>query len=163
MNAKTKTQVKETQAASLKMLADMLRIRHMEEKCAEVYGAGKIRGFLHLYIGEEACTVGALSALAAENNVLATYREHAHALMRGVPMRAIMTEMYGKAAGCCACRLTWIDGLAQLPHWPEPAAESGYCRVGLRTTRHAQRLAGLPAGETAEGPRRGLSKSDKPL
>lgn len=101
MNPKTKTQIKETQAASLKMLADMLRIRHMEEKCTEVYGAGKIRGFLHLYIGEEACAVGALSALAAEDNVLATYREHAHALMRGVPMRAIMAEMYGKAAGCC--------------------------------------------------------------
>ena len=101
MNAKTKTQVKDTQAASLEMLADMLRIRHMEEKCAEVYGTGKIRGFLHLYIGEEACAVGALSALAAEDNVLATYREHAHALMRGVPMRAIMAEMYGKAAGCC--------------------------------------------------------------
>ncbi len=85
----------------LQMLTNMLRIRHMEEKCAEVYGAGKIRGFLHLYIGEEACAVGALSALLPQDNVVATYREHAHALVRGVLMRAIMAEMYGKATGCC--------------------------------------------------------------
>lgn len=89
---------------SLQLLADMLRIRRMEEKCAELYGAGKIRGFLHLYIGEEACAAGALRALAPEDNVVATYREHAHALLRGVPLRAIMAEMYGKAAGCCRGR-----------------------------------------------------------
>lgn len=81
-------------------LADMLRVRRMEEKCAELYGAGLIRGFLHLYIGEEACAVGALRALDAQDNVVATYREHAHALLRGVAMRAIMAEMFGKAAGC---------------------------------------------------------------
>lgn len=86
---------------SLALLADMLRIRRMEEKCAELYGSGKIRGFLHLYIGEEACAAGALRALAPEDSVVATYREHAHALLRGVPLRAIMAEMYGKAAGCC--------------------------------------------------------------
>jgi pyruvate dehydrogenase E1 component alpha subunit len=86
---------------SLELLADMLRIRRMEEKCAELYGAGKIRGFLHLYIGEEACAAGALRALAPEDSVIATYREHAHALLRGVPLRAIMAEMYGKASGCC--------------------------------------------------------------
>ncbi|MBT9475852.1 pyruvate dehydrogenase (acetyl-transferring) E1 component subunit alpha [Polaromonas sp.] len=86
---------------SLELLTDMLRIRRMEEKCAELYGAGKIRGFLHLYIGEEACAAGALRALAPEDSVIATYREHAHALLRGVPLRAIMAEMYGKASGCC--------------------------------------------------------------
>jgi pyruvate dehydrogenase E1 component alpha subunit len=86
---------------SLELLADMLRIRRMEEKCAELYGAGKIRGFLHLYIGEEACAAGALRALAPEDSIIATYREHAHALLRGVPLRAIMAEMYGKASGCC--------------------------------------------------------------
>jgi pyruvate dehydrogenase E1 component alpha subunit len=85
---------------ALTLLADMLRIRRMEEKCAELYGAGKIRGFLHLYIGEEACAVGALHALLAQDNVVATYREHGHALLRGVTMRAILAEMYGKAAGC---------------------------------------------------------------
>jgi pyruvate dehydrogenase E1 component alpha subunit len=78
----------------------MLRIRRLEEKCAELYGAGKIRGFLHLYIGEEAVAAGAMRALAAEDNVLATYREHGQALLRGVSMDAIMAEMYGKREGC---------------------------------------------------------------
>jgi pyruvate dehydrogenase E1 component alpha subunit len=79
---------------------DMLRIRRMEEKCAELYSAGKIRGFLHLYIGEEAVAAGCMHALLPEDNVVATYREHGHALLRGVPMAAIMAEMYGKREGC---------------------------------------------------------------
>ncbi len=83
-----------------KLLADMLRIRRMEEKCAELYGAGKIRGFLHLYIGEEAVAVGALHALHSEDNVVATYREHGHALVRGLSMNSIMAEMFGKREGC---------------------------------------------------------------
>jgi pyruvate dehydrogenase E1 component alpha subunit len=86
--------------SALALLRDMLRIRRLEEKCAELYGEGKIRGFLHLYIGEEAVAVGALHALEAEDNVVATYREHGHALVRGVPMEAIMAEMYGKREGC---------------------------------------------------------------
>lgn len=90
----------ETPPLELRLLADMLRIRRMEEKCAELYGAGKIRGFLHLYIGEEACATGTMHALAAEDSVVATYREHGHALLRGVSMDAIMAEMFGKAAGC---------------------------------------------------------------
>jgi len=85
---------------TIRLLTDMLRIRRMEEKCAELYGTGKIRGFLHLYIGEEACAVGALHALTEEDNVVATYREHGHALARGVPMNAIMAEMFGKVTGC---------------------------------------------------------------
>jgi pyruvate dehydrogenase E1 component alpha subunit len=85
---------------SVKLLTDMLRIRRLEEKCAELYGAGKIRGFLHLYIGEEAVAAGALPALAAEDNVIATYREHGQALLRGVSMNAIMAEMFGKREGC---------------------------------------------------------------
>ncbi|HZM36537.1 MAG TPA: pyruvate dehydrogenase (acetyl-transferring) E1 component subunit alpha [Burkholderiales bacterium] len=85
---------------SLRLLTDMVRIRRMEEKCAELYGSGKIRGFLHLYIGEEAVAAGALPALAPEDDVVATYREHGHALLRGVPMKAIMAEMYGKREGC---------------------------------------------------------------
>jgi len=85
---------------SVPFLADMLRIRRLEEKCAELYGAGKIRGFLHLYIGEEAVAAGCMHALAPEDNVVATYREHGHALLRGVPMGAIMAEMYGKREGC---------------------------------------------------------------
>ena len=85
---------------SLALLADMLRIRRLEEKCAELYGAGKIRGFLHLYIGEEAVAAGTTSALAPQDNVVATYREHGHALLRGVAMGGIMAEMYGKREGC---------------------------------------------------------------
>jgi len=85
---------------ALKLLADMLRIRRMEEKCAELYGATKIRGFLHLYIGEEAVAVGALHAFGPEDAIVATYREHGHALVRGVSMDSIMAEMYGKQEGC---------------------------------------------------------------
>lgn len=82
------------------LLRDMIRIRRFEEKCAELYGLGKIRGFLHLYIGEEAVAVGALQALRPDDAIVATYREHGHALVRGIPARAVMAEMYGKATGC---------------------------------------------------------------
>jgi len=84
----------------VRLLTDMLRVRRMEEKCAELYGATKIRGFLHLYIGEEACATGVLHAIGPQDNVVATYRDHGHALVRGVPMGAIMAEMFGKATGC---------------------------------------------------------------
>lgn len=85
---------------ALRLLTDMLRIRQLEERAAQLYGAGKIRGFLHLYIGEEAVATGVLHALPPEDNVVATYREHGHALLRGVGMDAIMAEMYGKREGC---------------------------------------------------------------
>jgi pyruvate dehydrogenase E1 component alpha subunit len=89
---------------SLAIVADMLRIRRLEEKCAELYGEGKIRGFLHLYIGEEAVAAGAMRALEPQDNVVATYREHGQALLRGVKMGAIMAEMYGKREGCSGGR-----------------------------------------------------------
>lgn len=82
------------------LLSDMMRVRRMEEKCAELYGETKIRGFLHLYVGEEAVAAGSLRALTAYDAVVATYREHAHALLRGMPMTSIMAEMYGKQEGC---------------------------------------------------------------
>ncbi|MBE0473440.1 pyruvate dehydrogenase (acetyl-transferring) E1 component subunit alpha [Rhodoferax sp.] len=82
------------------MLADMLRIRRMEERAAQLYGEQKIRGFLHLYIGEEAVATGVLRALTPADNVVATYREHGHALLRGISMNAIMAEMFGKQDGC---------------------------------------------------------------
>jgi len=85
---------------ALAMVRDMLRIRRMEERAAELYGEQKIRGFLHLYIGEEAVATGAIHALKAEDNIVATYREHGHALLRGMPMRTILAEMYGKREGC---------------------------------------------------------------
>lgn len=82
------------------VLLDLLRVRRMEERCAQLYGEQKIRGFLHLYIGEEAIAGGALRVLTPADNVVAAYREHGHALLRGMSMRSIMAEMYGKAAGC---------------------------------------------------------------
>lgn len=84
----------------LRLLHEMLRIRRFEEKCAELYSAGKIRGFLHLYIGEEAIAVGAMQALGREDAVVGTYREHGHALARGVAADRLMAEMYGKHEGC---------------------------------------------------------------
>jgi pyruvate dehydrogenase E1 component alpha subunit len=84
----------------LARVRDMLRIRRLEERCAELYGAGRIRGFLHLYIGEEAVAAGVLPNLAPDDAVVATYREHGHALLRGVSMNSIMAEMYGKREGC---------------------------------------------------------------
>jgi pyruvate dehydrogenase E1 component alpha subunit len=86
--------------AAVAPLIDMLRIRRFEEKCAELYSAGKIRGFLHLYIGEEAVAVGAIRALAPEDAIVATYREHGHALARGIDAGRLMAEMYGKQEGC---------------------------------------------------------------
>ncbi|MEE3635341.1 pyruvate dehydrogenase (acetyl-transferring) E1 component subunit alpha [Pseudomonas defluvii] len=84
----------------LALLRDMLRIRRFEERAAELYGEGKIRGFLHLYIGEEAVAVGVMHALGAHDAVVSTYREHGHALLKGVPMQAIFAEMYGHQEGC---------------------------------------------------------------
>jgi pyruvate dehydrogenase E1 component alpha subunit len=82
------------------LLRQMLRIRRFEEKCAELYTKEKIRGFLHLYIGEEAIAAGVMRCLTRPDAVVATYREHGHALARGVSMNAVMAEMYGKREGC---------------------------------------------------------------
>ena len=85
---------------ALHLLRDMLRIRRLEEKCVELYQAAKIRGFVHLYIGEEAVAVGSMQALQPQDAIVATYREHGHALARGVSANAIMAEMFGKLEGC---------------------------------------------------------------
>jgi len=82
------------------LLREMLRIRRFEEKAAEMYSLRKIHGFLHLYIGEEATGVGAMQAFTQGDSIVATYREHGHALARGIPSTALMAEMYGKATGC---------------------------------------------------------------
>jgi len=78
----------------------MILIRRFEEKCAELYSAGKIRGFLHLYVGEEAVATGVMPALGPDDAVVSTYREHGHALARGLSARSIMAEMFGKREGC---------------------------------------------------------------
>jgi pyruvate dehydrogenase E1 component alpha subunit len=82
----------------------MLRVRRLEEQCVELYSAAKIRGFLHVYIGEEAVAAGVMSTLAPDDAVVATYREHGHALLRGVSAGAILAEMYGYVEGCCRGR-----------------------------------------------------------
>ncbi len=86
------------------LLQEMIRIRRFEERCVELYSATKIRGFMHLYIGEEAVATGAMQALRPEDAVLATYREHGHALARGISARAVMAEMYGRVEGCSGGR-----------------------------------------------------------
>jgi pyruvate dehydrogenase E1 component alpha subunit len=82
------------------LLRQMLLIRRFEEKCVELYSAAEIRGFVHLYIGEEAVAVGVNQALTPDDSIVSTYREHGHALVRGIPLEAVMAEMYGKATGC---------------------------------------------------------------
>lgn len=83
-----------------RLYRQMLRIRQFEARCVELYQAQKIRGFLHLYDGEEAVAVGVMGTLEPRDAVVATYREHGQALARGVPMNAVMAEMLGKAEGC---------------------------------------------------------------
>jgi pyruvate dehydrogenase E1 component alpha subunit len=82
----------------------MLRVREFEERCAELYSSEQIRGFVHLYIGEEAVAAGVMAQLRADDAVVATYRDHGHALVRGVPMNSIMAEMFGRVEGVCRGR-----------------------------------------------------------
>lgn len=89
-----------TREHMLDLLKQMIRIRRFEDKCAELYTQEKIRGFLHLYDGEEAVAVGVIPVLEERDRIVATYREHGHALVRGVPMTKVMAEMYGKQEGC---------------------------------------------------------------
>ena len=89
-----------TREHALELLRQMLLIRQFEEKSAELYTQQKIRGFLHLYIGEEAVAVGVMQALEPDDAIVATYREHGHALARGISPGAIMAEMFGKQEGC---------------------------------------------------------------
>ena len=84
----------------LKMLRQMLLIRRFEEKAAEAYALGKIGGFCHLYIGQEAVAVGALAALKDDDYVICSYREHGQALIKGISPNAVMAELFGKATGC---------------------------------------------------------------
>ncbi|HKU41463.1 MAG TPA: pyruvate dehydrogenase (acetyl-transferring) E1 component subunit alpha, partial [Polyangiales bacterium] len=89
---------------ALHLFEQMLLIRRFEEKSAELYTQQKIHGFLHLYVGEEAIAVGAMHALAPDDAIVSTYREHGHAIARGVPPSAVMAEMFGKVNGCARGR-----------------------------------------------------------
>jgi len=88
-----------TRERGLSLLRDMLRVRCFEDRCVQLYGELKIRGFLHLCNGEEAVAVGAMRSLGEDDAIVSTYREHGHALARGLPMNAVMAEMYGKQTG----------------------------------------------------------------
>lgn len=93
-------QLNEDRDTLVKIFHQMLLIRRFEEKCAESYSLGKIGGFCHLYIGQEAVGVGAISALRPDDYVLTSYREHGQAIAKGISSEAVMAELYGKAGGC---------------------------------------------------------------
>ncbi|HVV81522.1 MAG TPA: pyruvate dehydrogenase (acetyl-transferring) E1 component subunit alpha [Kofleriaceae bacterium] len=103
----------------------MLAIRRLEEASAKAYSVGKIGGFLHLIIGQEAVCVGATAALAPEDYVVATYREHGHAYAKGVAARPILAELYGKKTGL-------VKGLGGSMHLFDKATNflGGYGIVG---------------------------------
>ncbi|MBW4051780.1 MAG: pyruvate dehydrogenase (acetyl-transferring) E1 component subunit alpha [Proteobacteria bacterium] len=84
----------------LELLRAMLRIRSFEDRCYRLYGEMKIRGFLHLYNGEEAVAAGAMQVLEPADAIVSTYREHGHAIARGISMNKVMAELYGKQTGC---------------------------------------------------------------
>src|SRR5437660_11645890 len=92
--------LEEDRETLLAMFRQMLLIRRFEEKCAESYSLGKIGGFCHLYIGQEAVGVGAISVLRPDDYVLTSYREHGQAIAKGITPDAVMAELYGKATGC---------------------------------------------------------------
>ncbi len=99
----TRAAVKKPDASTsnrLDLLRQMTRIRIFEERCVELYSAEKIRGFLHVAIGEEAVAAGVIGTLADVDAVVSTYREHGHALARGMSMESVMAEMFGKVTGC---------------------------------------------------------------
>jgi pyruvate dehydrogenase E1 component alpha subunit len=87
-------------AELIDMYRQMVLIRRFEEKCQEMYTRAKIGGFLHLYIGEEATGVGAISALQPQDHIFTHYRDHGHAIARGLDINALMAELFGKETGC---------------------------------------------------------------
>src|SRR5260370_29549018 len=101
------TTLEEDRETLLTMFRQMLLIRRFEEKCAESYSLGKIGGFCHLYIGQEAVGVGAISALRPDDYVLTRDREHGQAIAKGIPAQAVMAGLYGQAGG-------WFPGKAGL-------------------------------------------------
>src|SRR6516165_9062677 len=89
-----------TRTQLLEMHYKMALLRRFEEKSAEEYTRGKIGGFMHLYIGQEAVGIGAITALRADDKILSSYREHGHAIAKGMEPRAVMAELFGKTTGC---------------------------------------------------------------
>src|SRR5258706_12447764 len=97
--AQTKTAVVQTRLdaeLARRLLTQMAMIRRFEEKAAEMYALGKIGGFLHLYIGQEAVAVGATSAVRVDDSAVSSYREHGHSLAKGPDPRRMMAEPFGR-------------------------------------------------------------------
>lgn len=148
-----------TREHGLQVLREMLRIRCFEDRCAELYGASKIRGFLHLYNGEEAVAVGVMQALTTQDAVVATYREHGHALARGISMSSLMAELFGKISGCCRGRGGSMHIFDVATRFYGGNAIVGGClplAVGLALAEKLQRRDGVAAcffgeGAVAEG------------
>jgi pyruvate dehydrogenase E1 component alpha subunit len=144
---------------ALRLLREMLCIRRFEEACAELYQAGKIRGFLHLYIGQEAVAVGVMQALAPADAIVATYREHGHALARGVDPGAIMAEMFGRLEGTSRGRggsMHIFDARTRFYGGNAIVGGGLPLAVGLALADRLQRRAGVTAcffgeGAVAEG------------
>jgi pyruvate dehydrogenase E1 component alpha subunit len=84
----------------LRWYREMMLVRRFEEKSAQLYGQQKIKGFCHLYIGQEAIVAGMVTAMRKEDKVITAYRDHGHALALGISPNAVMAELYGKATGC---------------------------------------------------------------
>ena len=78
----------------------MLLMRKFEERAGQLYGMQKIKGFCHLYIGQEAVVAGAMTVLEPQDNMITAYRDHAHAIAKGVSSRSVMAELFAKATGC---------------------------------------------------------------
>ena len=136
------------------LLHQMIRIRRFEEKSAELYSAGKIRGFLHLYIGEEAIATGVMQLLTSEDAVFATYREHGHALARGLSAGAIMAEMYGKVEGCSHGRggsMHLFDAAAKFYGGNAIVGGGLPLMVGYALAQKMRHLSGLSACFFGEG------------
>ena len=141
------------------LLRHMLRIRAFEDACAELYSASKIRGFMHLYNGEEAIAAGIVPLLEPADAIVATYREHGQALVRGVDMGAVMAEMFGKQEGCSRGRggsMHLFDAAARLLGGNAIVAGGLPLAVGLALADAVQQRAQVSAcffgeGAAAEG------------
>jgi pyruvate dehydrogenase E1 component alpha subunit len=144
---------------AMQLLRQMVLIRRFEEKCVELYGAQKIRGFLHLYVGEEAVATGVMERLRPEDAVVATYREHGQALARGISPGTIMAEMYGKQEGCARGRggsMHLFDAKARLYGGNAIVAGGLPFAVGLALADKLQKRTNVTAcffgeGAVAEG------------
>jgi pyruvate dehydrogenase E1 component alpha subunit len=148
-----------TRERGLQLLQEMLRIRCFEDRCVQLYGEQKIRGFLHLCNGEEAVAVGVMQALAPQDAIVSTYREHGHAIARGISMDAIMAELFGKRTGASRGRggsMHIFDAATRFYGGNAIVGGGLPLAVGLALAEKLQQRAGIAAcffgeGAVAEG------------